>query len=53
MNNVHDRYPEVVDRQRTRLEAVVGQPIPAQLNEVCDHPAPSPMYFFLQHRALR
>ncbi len=50
VNNVHDQHPEVVAKQRARLEAVVGQPIPAQLNEVCD-PAPPPMYFFLSRRS--
>ena len=48
-HNVHDQYPQVVTRQRERLEAVVGQPIPASLNKVCD-PAPPPMFFFLQNR---
>jgi arylsulfatase A-like enzyme len=36
--NVHDAHPDIVGQQRTRLEAVVGQPLPAQLNEVCDFP---------------
>jgi arylsulfatase A-like enzyme len=48
--NVHDQHPEVVARQRTRLEAAVGQPIPAQLTEVCDHPVHPPMHQFLQAR---
>jgi arylsulfatase A-like enzyme len=47
--NVHDQYPEVVAKQRRRLEAVLGQPLPAQLNEVCD-PAPPPMAVMLQKR---
>jgi len=49
MLNVHDRHPGVVARQRERLEAVVGQPIPAQLNEVCD-PGYAPMDLYFQHR---
>ena len=49
VNNVHGEHPEVVARQRRRLEAVVGQPLPAQLNEVCD-PAPAAMAHFLRHR---
>jgi len=49
VHNVHDRHPDVVARQRVRLEAVVGQPIPAQLNEVCD-PAPPSLSFFLRNR---
>jgi arylsulfatase A-like enzyme len=48
--NVHDQHPEVVARQRTRMEAAVGQPIPAQLTEVCDHPVHPPMHQFLQAR---
>jgi len=47
--NVHDKHPCVVARQRKRLEAVVGQPIPAKLNEVCDSVRP-PVYRFFQHR---
>jgi arylsulfatase A-like enzyme len=47
--NVHEQYPQVVDRQRWRLEAVVGQPIPAKLNEVCD-PAPPPIERFVAAR---
>jgi len=48
--NVHDQHPEIVAKQRARLEAVIGQPIPAQLNEVCDHPVRPPLYQFLQTR---
>jgi hypothetical protein len=40
----------VVALQRRRLEAVVGQPLPAQLNEVCD-PAPAAMARWLRRRA--
>jgi arylsulfatase A-like enzyme len=36
ISNVHDQHPDVVAKQRARLEAVVGQPLPGQLNEVCD-----------------
>ena len=49
VHNVHDAHPEVAARQRRRLEAVVGQPLPAQLNEVCD-PAPAAMAHFLRRR---
>jgi arylsulfatase A-like enzyme len=49
MANVHEEHPDVVARQRRRLEAVVGQPLPAQLNEVCD-PAPPAMAYFLRGR---
>ena len=48
--NVHAQYPGVAERQRERLEAVVGRPIPAQLNEVCDHPVPSPLSQYLRAR---
>ncbi|MFH1929202.1 MAG: hypothetical protein ABIK79_13670, partial [Chloroflexota bacterium] len=48
-HNVHGQHPDVVARQRKRLEAVVGQPIPAKLNEVCDSVHP-PVYSFFQHR---
>jgi arylsulfatase A-like enzyme len=41
VENVHDQYPEVVAMQRSRLEAVVGQPLPAHLNEVCDPASPA------------
>ncbi|MBN1249145.1 MAG: sulfatase [Anaerolineae bacterium] len=43
IHNVHDAHPDVVARQRARLEAVVGQRLPAQLNEVCD-PSPAPLH---------
>ncbi len=51
-NNVYDEYPEVAARQRTRLEAVLGQPLPARLNEVCD-PSPAPLATYLSRRATR
>jgi len=43
-------YPEAVRELRAKIEAVVGQPLPARLNEVCD-PAPPPMVDFLHRRA--
>ena len=30
-HNVADRYPDVLARQRERLEALLGQPLPAKL----------------------
>lgn len=48
-HNVHDAHPDVVARQRERLEAVVGQPLPGQLNEVCD-PYWPPMQRYWQAR---
>ena len=41
-NNVISKYPDVVKKQRTRLEAVLGHPLPAVQNEVCDRIAPAP-----------
>jgi hypothetical protein len=40
--NVISEYPDVVRKQRARLEAILGQPLPATLNEVCDRAAPAP-----------
>ncbi|NOY80805.1 MAG: sulfatase-like hydrolase/transferase [Kiritimatiellaeota bacterium] len=47
--NVADAHPDVVCELRRRVEAVVGQPLPARLNEVCD-PAPPPMVEYLHRR---
>jgi arylsulfatase A-like enzyme len=49
LQNVHHQHPQVVARQRRRLEAVVGQSLPAQLNEVCD-PSPPPLGTLFQVR---
>jgi len=49
MRNVHDEHPGIATRQRGRLEAVLGQPIPAQLNEVCDTGV-APLKALLQRR---
>jgi len=38
--NVIGEHPEVVKKQRSRLEAILGQPLPAKMNEVCDKSAP-------------
>ncbi len=46
-DNVAAKHPDVVAEQRCRIEAVVGQPLPAQLPEVCD-PAPAPFDLWLQ-----
>ena len=40
--NVYDKHPEVVEKQTKRLEAVLGHPLPAIQNEVCDRAAPAP-----------
>lgn len=48
--NVIEKHPEVARMLRRDVEAVVGQPLPARLTEVCD-PAPPPMSFFLRRRA--
>jgi arylsulfatase A-like enzyme len=49
-HNVHDAHPEVVALQRRRLEAVIGQRLPAKLNEVCD-PSSPPLRRYLESRA--
>ncbi|MBD3183993.1 sulfatase-like hydrolase/transferase [Candidatus Poribacteria bacterium] len=41
-NNVINHHPDVVTRQKDRLEAVLGHPLPAVQNEVCDSNAPPP-----------
>jgi arylsulfatase A-like enzyme len=50
VHNIHDTHPEVIERQRRRLEAVLGQPLPAKLNEVCD-PSLSPLRIYLQKQS--
>ena len=40
--NVINEHPDVVEKQRSRLEAVLWQPLPATMNEVCDRAAPPP-----------
>ncbi len=47
--NVADRYLEVVAKQRRRIEAVIGQPLPGRFNEVCDL-APAPISVYLSQR---
>ena len=51
-DNVHDAHPDVVALQRARLEAVLGQPLPAELNEVCD-PSSAPLAIYMRQRAMR
>ncbi|NOZ21912.1 MAG: sulfatase-like hydrolase/transferase [Planctomycetes bacterium] len=48
--NVIDAHPDVVAKQRKRIEAVLNQPIPSQQIEVCD-PAPSPIAEYMKHKA--
>ena len=48
-NNVASDYPDVVALQRSRIQAVIHQPLPATFNEVCDH-APAPSAMFVQGR---
>lgn len=47
--NVVAQHPDVVSLQRSRIEAIVGQPLPARFAEVCD-PAPAPLAQFLAAR---
>jgi len=42
-NNIADRYPEVISKQRRRLESLLGQPLPAIQNEITDRSAPAPL----------
>jgi len=49
-HNVIAEHPEVAGMLRREVEAVVGQPLPARLNEVCDSALP-PLSFFLRRRA--
>ena len=48
-SNVVDKYPQVVEKQRLRLEAVIRQPLPGTFNEVCD-PSPAPIDIYLKSR---
>jgi len=43
--NVVSEHPQVVEKQRKRLEAVIGQPLPGRMAEICDEgPAPIGLY---------
>ena len=48
--NVIADHPEVVTRQRDRLEAVIHQPLPAVFPESCNHPIPGPLAQYLRGR---
>jgi arylsulfatase A-like enzyme len=50
--NVASDHPDVLDRQRERVEAVVGKPLPVRHVEVCD-PSPSPMGYYMYRRERR
>ncbi|MCD6359812.1 MAG: sulfatase [Armatimonadetes bacterium] len=50
--NVAADHPEVVALQRERIEAVINQPLPGRLNEVCD-PGPMPYTAWLDGRRRR
>lgn len=41
--NVADEHPEIIAKQRQRLESVLGQPLPAVQNEISDGAAPAPL----------
>ncbi len=45
-HNVADMHPEIVSARRGDVEAVIGQPLPGRMAEVCD-PAPAPMSHWL------
>ena len=44
--NVAGQYPDIVSERRGDVEAVLGQPLPGRMVEVCD-PAPAPMSHWL------
>ena len=47
--NVAGLHPDVVSERRGDVEAVIGQPLPGRMVEVCD-PAPAPMTHWLEQR---
>jgi arylsulfatase A-like enzyme len=51
-SNVRDDHPDVVAKQRRRIEALVGQPLPTDLLEICDL-APAPIAEYLNARGGR
>lgn len=51
-NDVLAEHPDVVRMQRDRIEKLLGQPLPAQYNEVCD-PEPGPVHKFFSARGIR
>jgi arylsulfatase A-like enzyme len=51
--NVASEHPDIIGKQRTRLEAVLGKPLPAIQNEVCDRAAPPPMSMYRANRRKR
>ena len=44
--NLVELHPDLAKELRRRVEAALGQPIPAQMNEVCD-PSPAPLSVYL------
>lgn len=50
--NVASEYPEVVSKQRKRIEAVLKQPLPGIMNEICDRPLSTLQLFLLRRRKL-
>ena len=48
--NVASEHPDIVGKQRTRLEAVLGKPLPAIQNEVCDSAASAPGNLYRANR---
>lgn len=49
LHNVAALHPDVVSARRGDVEAVIGQPLPGRMVEVCD-PAPAPMTHWLAQR---
>jgi len=50
--NVAGLHADIVSARRGDVEAVIGQPLPGRMVEVCD-PAPAPMTQWLEHRLRR
>ena len=48
-HNVIDQHPGVVAGRRRHIEALIGQPLPGVMNEVCD-PEPAPIGVYAQRR---
>ena len=48
-HNIAGNQPEIVAERRSDVEAVIGQPLPGRMIEVCD-PAPAPMSHWLQQK---
>ena len=48
-HNIAGHHPEIVAERRSDVEAVIGQPLPGRMIEICD-PAPGPMAVWLSKK---